>query len=448
MKSTLITHSTVVTLNPQGEVIKDGAVYVEDGRIAWIGPVQELPPVQADEHVDAHDRIVLPGLINAHTHSAYYIMRGVGMDRNLLEWLQETVWPWLIEMDEKDVYLASMLGYVECIKSGTTALIDNQNYPVYHKNHHDTVAQAALDSNLRVTLACGFSDVRFVSPPDFVDTPDEIEAEVSRMIDRWHGVDRLQVAVSPINILYCSEEVIRRAVHVAQEKDVIIHTHVAESKEERDALLEHFGKGYLHVFHDLGALSPAFHSVHSVWLSDEEIELLGQARGTAVYNPTANMLLASGIAPVRKLQEAGVNVALGTDNPNNNNDMLEAMKFGSLLQKVGGDPLAAPAIDVLHMATTHGARALGMEQEIGSLEVGKQADIILVDTLRPHNVPMHDPVATLVYSAQGQDVTDVMVAGEILMRDSQITFIAEHELLNEIQARSEALSERVRAKRN
>jgi 5-methylthioadenosine/S-adenosylhomocysteine deaminase len=444
MRTTLIEHATVVTVDSARRIIVDGSVQVDDDRITWVGRADEWVPCAVDDRLDATGSIVLPGLINAHTHTAYYIMRGRGMDRILLDWLQELVWPWLMAMDAEDVYAASLLGYLECVKSGTTCLIDNQNYPVYNKGNYDAAARAAELSGLRVSFACGFADIRFVSPPDFVDTPEEIEMECRRMIETWHGKGRLKVTVSPINLLYCSEESICRGVAVAGEAGVHFHTHVAESRKEHEALIERLGKGYLEAFADMHALGPRFQSVHSVWISDREIDLLAENGSSVVYNPTANMLLASGIAPIGKLQTAGVNIALGTDNPNNSNDMLEAMKFASLLQKVATlEPLAAPAAEVLEMATINGARALGMQDEIGSLEAGKKADLILVDALRPHNAPMHDPVATLVYSAQGSDVTDVMIDGEWIVRHSVARFVDDHLLVTEVQERAQRLAETI-----
>lgn len=444
MKTTLITHGTIVTVNPNRQVIQDGAILVEDGRIARIEPATVIGNIGADEIIDATGQVVMPGLINAHTHTAYYIMRGLGMDRILLDWLQELVWPWLIAMDEEDAYVASLLGYVECLKSGTTCVIDNQNYPIYKTQNYDAAASAAEKSGLRVTFACGFSDIRFVSPVDFINTPEKIEAECRRMIHAWHGKGKIQVVVSPINLLYCSEESIQRGLKIMRETGVGMHTHVAESKKEFEALRQRFGKGYIEAFHQMGALSNKFHSVHSVWVTDDEIGLLASSGSTVVYNPTANMLLASGVAPITKMQAAGVNVALGSDNPNNNNDMLELMKFAGLLQKVSTlEPLAAPAPVVLEMATINGARALRMESQIGSLEVGKQADIITVNTRCPHNTPLHDPVATLVYSANGGDVRNVLVAGQALLRDGKITFLDEGELVDRAQARAEALRERI-----
>jgi 5-methylthioadenosine/S-adenosylhomocysteine deaminase len=225
-----------------------------------------------------------------------------------------------------------------------------------------------------------------------------------------------------------------------------MHTHVAESKKEREALVERFNKGYIEAFYDFEALSDRFQSVHSVWITDHEIDLLAKTRSNVVYNPTANMLLASGIAPITRLQAAGVNVALGTDNPNNNNDMLELMKFAGLLQKVGTlEPLATPALTVLEMATINGARALHLEDQIGSLEPGKQADIVTVDTQTLHNTPLHDPIATLVYSANGADVRNVLIAGRQLLSNGQITHKNEQDLIHQAQLSADRLRAKVSA---
>ncbi len=444
MNPTLINHGTIITMNPSRQIIRDGGILIERDRITQIGPSQMFDQVKADKVIDATGQIVIPGLINCHTHTAYYIMRGLGMDRILLDWLQDLVWPWLKEMTEEDAYSASLLGYVECLKSGTTCLVDNQNYPKYNPQNYDAAAQAALESELRVTFACGYSDIRFVCPSDFIDTPAGIERECRRMIHTWHGKGEVRVSVSPINLLYCSDESIKIGLQIMSETGTNMHTHVAESKKEFEALYSRFGKGYIEAFHEMGALSDRFQSVHSVWISPDEINLLAQTHANVVYNPTANMLLASGIAPIIQLQKAGVNVGLGTDNPNNNNDMLELMKFAGLLQKVGSlDPLATPASTVLEMATINGAQALHLNDKIGSLEIGKQADIVTVDTRTLHNSPLHDPVASLVYSANGSDVRNVMVAGKLLLKDRQVLNLNELELIQHTQDCADHLSERL-----
>lgn len=448
MRRILLKNGTIVTQNSSRQIINKGSILIEGDRIVQIGPSEEFNDVGVANVIDVTGQIIMPGLVNAHTHTAYYIMRGLGMDRILLDWLQELVWPWLMEMDEHDVYTASLLGYIECLKSGTTCLVDNQNYPKYRPQNYDAAAQAALESGLRVTFACGYSDIRFICPPDFIDTPEGIEKECRRMINTWHGKGSIQVCVSPINLLYCSNESIQRGLRIMVETGTTMHTHVAESQKELEALTSRFGKGYIEAFYDMGALSDRFQSVHSVWISPHEIDLLARTHTNIVYNPTANMLLASGIAPITKLQDAGVNVALGTDNPNNNNDMLELMKFAGLLQKVGTlEPLAVPATSVLDMATINGARALHLDDQIGSLEIGKQADIVTIDTRTPHNTPMHDPIAMLVYSANGSDVRNVLIGGQILLKNGQLVNLDEGYLVQNAQDRASAIIDRLGKKR-
>ncbi len=445
MKSILVRNGTVITMNPKREIIPDGTIMVEGGLITKIGPSPQFEGLSADMIIDATGQLIIPGLVNAHTHTAYFMMRGLGMDRILLDWLVDIVWPWLKEMDEVDVNIASKLGYVECLKSGTTCLIDNQNYPTNKTNNFGAAFEAAKECGLRVTFAFGFSDIRFICPQDFISTPLKIEESCRQQIKDFHQEGLVEVAISPINLLYCSDESIKRTIEIMREFGVCMHSHVAESKQELEAIKERFGqRGYIEAFQSLGALNDHFQAVHAVWISDKEIELIQEYGSHVIYNPTSNMLLASGVAPITKLQSAGVNVALGTDNPNNNNDMIEAMKFAGLLQKVSTfDPLATPAMNVLEMATLNGARALHKQKNIGSLEVGKQADIVTVDMRKPHNSPLLDPVATLVYSSNGGDVTNVIVAGNLLVEDGRVTFLDEQALISEVQERADRIVKKV-----
>jgi 5-methylthioadenosine/S-adenosylhomocysteine deaminase len=448
MERILIHGGTVITMNAARQIIRTGDLLVEGDKIVDIEPAGQLQPNRAHRVIDASDQLVLPGLINCHTHAVDYLMRGLGMDRTVLDWLQDLIWPCLREVTEEDAYYGAMLGYVECLKSGVTSLVDNCNMPAQRASNIDAIAQAAVDAQVRVVVARGYSDTPFVCPPDFLETVDQVVKEYERIISTWHRADsdRVRIWVTPVNLSHCSGESIKAVANVAQEHGLGIHTHVAESKDEREAVVDRFHKGYLETFHDLGVLGPLFHSVHSVWISEEEIDLLAETDASVVYNPTSNMLLASGIAPVARLLSSGVNVALGTDNPNNSNDMLEAMKYAGLLQKVGNlDPLAVPAPAALTMATVAGARALGMNNKIGSLEVGKQADITIVDMRRFHNTPVHDPIANLVYSANGSDVTTVMVGGKVLVEEGKVNFLDEGELMDKVQRRATDLVKRADA---
>lgn len=440
MTTTLVRNGTVVTVNKNREIINNGSILVEDGIITRIGPLDDFSSVNADIIVPADDQIIIPGLINAHTHTGYYMMRGLGMDKSKWDWLKGSIFPWLLQMDQDDAYYASLLGYIECIKSGTTCLVDNQNYPTYNNGNYDAVARAAKKTGLRVTFACGFSDMQFASPSDFIDTAQGIELRSRSIVQNWHGNGNIKVAVSPISLTSCSDQVIRFVANFARENDLIVHTHVAEAREDIDRINERFGGGFIEAFNQLGALNKNFMSVHSVYLTDAEIDLLSMANASVVHCPTANMLLCDGIAPIPELKRANVNIALGTDSPNNNNDMFELMKFACLLTKVHTmDPESITAAVVLEMATINGAKALHMDDRIGSLEVGKRADITFVNARCPRNAPLHDPVAALVYSANGADVSNVMVDGEFLLKDGQVTFLDEMALVDEVQKRAEKI---------
>lgn len=443
----LINNGLVVTQNDSKDIIEDGSIYIVDGIIEKVDKTVNMGYVQADRTIDARGKIVIPGLVNAHTHTGYYMTRGLGMDLDLIDWLKGAIWPWIIAMDEKDAYVASLVGYIECLKSGTTTVFDNQNYPMYNHHLYDAAAQAAVDSKLRVAIAPGFSDYLVASPSDMVNTMDEIYAECKRMISKWHNKGKIKVMLSPINHLFCTREAVEMALKIMRDSDLKMHTHVAESKREHDLFKDRFGMGYIEAFAEIGALNKDFMSVHTIWVSEHEIELIAQNGATVITNPASNMLLASGVAPLTKMLESGVNVALGTDSPNNNNDMFEAMKYANLLQKVSTcDPLAINAQTVFEMATINGARAIGLEDSIGSVEKGKKADLALVDYLQINNAPMHDPISTLVYSARASNVTEVLVDGELLLENGEVTFLDESRLINEVQNRANLIGSRLSGK--
>ncbi len=440
MKKILIKNGIIVTVNPSREIFYDGSILIENGLISWIGKTDDLPTLDTDETISAVGQILIPGLVNAHTHTGYCITRSLGMEKSKWDWLKSSIFPWLLRMGEDETYYASLLGYLECIKSGTTSLVDNQNYATYSNRNYDAAALAAQKTGLRVTYACGFSDIKFSSPSELISTLPEIEKESWRMIQNWHGKGNIRVAMSPISLTSCSDQAIRFMARISRENDLIFHTHVAEAREDIAGINKRFGGGFIEAFNKLGALDKNFMSVHSVYLTPAEVDLLSRANASVVHCPTANMLLCDGIAPIPKFRAANVNIALGTDSPNNNNDMFELMKFACLLTKVYTmDPTSITAADVLEMATINGAKALHIENEIGSLEVGKRADLTFVDYKNPRNSPLHDPVAALVYSANGADVSNVMVDGEFVLRNGKITFLDEVAVVEEVQKRVEII---------
>ena len=446
----LIKHGTILTMDEENRVIEDGALLVEGDRIKAVGTTAELSSSHPSETVlDAQGNLVVPGLINAHTHGLYYLSRGLGMDGSLLDWIRQYIGPFFLEMSEEDAFTGALLSFLENLRLGNTLVVDNFYAPGDRKGNADQVARAAERAGIRAVLArCYVSRVGRL-PVEFVESNDQVVQEYERLIHTWHNRanGRLQVWTAPVTLPSCTPESIVRVHELAEHFGVGLHTHCAETLESVEMVRKQYGKSFVQVFDELGVLGPAFHSVHSVWLSDSELRLLRDAEAQVVHNPVANMLLAEGIAPVPKMRRLGIGVALGTDAPNNSQDMVQSMKAAVLLQRVASlDAGSLSAQDVLRMATIDGARALGMESELGSLEAGKKADIVIVDIHKLHTTPRHDPVSTLVYSCTGSDVDTVIVDGKMLVQHGRLVFHDEQQVLEKAQQVAAGLSHRVQAR--
>jgi 5-methylthioadenosine/S-adenosylhomocysteine deaminase len=448
MTTILITGGTVLTQNIQGQVFDPGYVLVEDDRIAAVGAGQYLPGdepgFQADEVIDASLMAVMPGLVNAHSHLFQTFVRGLADDKPLLQWLEAAIWPVMQAVTEEEMYLASLLGLVENIRSGATSVIDNQ-YIHTNQGNDDAVFRAAKESGIRLKIARGWADMNYHEA--FMETADTVVAELERLLETWHGAEngRLSVESGPVIPWGCSDEAMRRTYALAQEWGVGTHIHTAESEPEVEMLIEQRGLRHAEWLESIGCLGPDTQLVHSVWLSENEIDLVAQREAMIVHCPVSNMYLASGIAPITELRHRGVTIALATDGPGSNNsqDNMEVLKFTACLQKVGRlDAMSLLPEDVLQMATRGGARAMGQEREIGSLEVDKKADIILVDLNAPHIMPVHRAASALVYNANNSDVDTVIVDGRVLMKEKQVLFLDEEALLAECRAANSRLFER------
>lgn len=448
----LIKNGIIITMDGKGRVIKGGALLVEDDKIAAVDKAAKIrAKPKPDKVIDARGKLVIPGLIDAHTHMLGCMVRGLGADMSLLEWLQRHQWPFLANLSEKEVRIGALLGCAEAIKTGSTFVIENYYSTRDRKGNIDEIAKAIERSGIRGLLVRGYHDKDHLTPEVFIEEKEEVVGEYERIIRRWHGASdgRIMAWIGPVNLLFCTLETLAALRELAERYGVGFHTHVAESRREVELVREEFGKGYVEVFNDLGILGPKFHAAHSVWLNDKEIEMLAQTRSKVIHNPESNMYLSSGFAPVPELLNAGVDVALGTDggNCNNNQDMIEAMRVAAFLHKVRSlNPTIICAGDVLKMATINGAKALGLENELGSLEVGKKADIVLVNLKSPHLSPVHDPVASLVYSANGNDVDTTIVDGKILMEEGYLLTLDEENLIEEAQNVAEGLVERAKIK--
>ena len=377
-------------------------VYIEGSRIADLGP-----SVEADQTIDGSDLALLPGLINTHTHAAMTLFRGYADDMELHEWLRERIRPLEQKFQPEDIYWGTRLACLEMIKSGTTSFND-----MYF--HMDQQARAVEDAGIRAVLSEGFIDLM---NPQMGEELLPRSLELIRKVQSMN-CDRITLALGPHALYTVSKESLQKMKEISDEKDLLIHFHLSETKEEVDNCKKEHGKSPVRYLKDIGFLGPRLLAAHSIWLDEQEIGLLAGAGVKVSHNPVSNMKLAVGGAiPYRQMKKAGINVSLGTDGTasNNNLDMFESMKFASLLQKFAfNDPTIMPAEDAFKMATLNGAQALGIDA--GAIEIGKLADLILVDLKSPAFNPNHNLISNVVYSASGSCVDTMICNGKILMQ--------------------------------
>ncbi len=424
--------SALIPMDPPGVVIRDGYVAVEGGRIVSVGRRSSMPPISAEEVVDGRGRVALPGLVNAHTHVAMTLLRGLAPDRPLDEWLRE-VWRAEAEMGPDEVLAGARLGIMEMLLSGTTTFSD-----MYF--HEESVAEAALESGIRAVLSYGMIDA-----PGWERDPDKTDRELReaiRFMEEWHMAagGRIRAAVGPHAPYTCSEHLLRASADLARSRGLRLHIHLSETRREVEEVVERVGRRPPSYLDSLGFLGPNVMAAHGVWLDREEISLLASRGVSVVHCPASNLKLASGIAPVAEMLREGVNVALGTDGPASNDslDMFREMRLAALLQRGARlDSRALTSWDALRMATVNGARALGLDGEIGTLETGKRADVILVDLRRPHLSTHSDLASALVFSATGSDVDTVIVDGRVVVRAGRVTTMDESQV---VEGASEAAS--------
>jgi len=415
----VVTAATVLTVDGADMVLDDAAIAVSDGVITHVGPrSQVLAEVTAAERVDLPGHLLMPGLVNAHTHMSMTMFRGFTDDLDLHTFLGRIVPAEAAMLDASTVGIGTRAAAIESLCGGVTTALDMYFFP-------DAALQAAADAGLRLLSGPVMTDdpgIRALGPDALVDDPDRwLAAHPS--LPGWRPV------IGPHAIYTVGREGLVRAAELSVTHDAIFHTHAAETAVEVQGSLDAHGMRPVEWLDDTGALSPSTVLAHGVHLTDTEIERLSATGTSVAHCPASNLKLGCGVARVPDLLAAGVNVAIGTDGAATSNDldMFMAMRLTALLHKgTTGDPTVVPAHRVLRMATIGGARAMGMEEQLGSLEVGKAADIVAVDLDRPHLQPVFDPMATIVYSAGRGDVTDVWVGGQRVVRDRRPTWLDAH----------------------
>ncbi|MGZ7120206.1 MAG: amidohydrolase family protein, partial [Methanobacterium sp.] len=375
--------------------------------------------------------VLMPGIVNTHTHLSMNLLRGLADDLPLDTWLNDYIWPVEANLTGDYCYAGALLACVEMIKSGTTTFNDMYFFM-------DHVARAVDEAGLRGMLCHGMIDLG-----DEEKRKAEFK-ETMRIIQNCHNTaeGRIKVAFGPHAAYTCSEELLRWVREKADKMGLKIHMHVSETEFEVQQVREAHGSRPFEYLDEIGFLGDDLIAAHAVWLSDKEIEIIKEENVSLSHNPASNMKLASGVSPVSRLISSGVNVSLGTDGAasNNNLDMIEEMKIAALLQKVNNmDSTVLPAQKVFEMATTGGAKALGLQDEIGTIEVGKKADLVLLNMETPHLTPFRHPVSHLVYAANGSDVDTVICNGQILMKNKELEVLDETEVIKLAEDAAEEL---------
>jgi 5-methylthioadenosine/S-adenosylhomocysteine deaminase len=437
----VITGGGVVTMDPARRILSPGAVAIDGRDIVAVGTPEAIArQFSAAETIDAAGAIVLPGLVNTHTHAPMVMYRGLADDLALMDWLQKYIFPAEAKtVSPEMVRVGTRLAALEMIQSGTTTFADMYYF-------EDEIARATKAAGLRAVL--GQSVIGFPVPD--AKTPADGLARAEAFIKACAGDDLITPALAPHSPYTVDEPTLRAVRDLAARYKAPILIHLAETGDEVTIIRERYKMTPAAWLESIGLLGPSVVAAHGVWLTDEDIEILKRTGTSVSHNPESNMKLASGAAPVPKYLKAGVTVGLGTDGAASNNDldMFEAMRQAAFLHKhVSRDPQAVPATAALEMATILGARALGLDKTIGSIEVGKRADLIVVAMDGARQTPMYNPISHLVYVTHGDDVRTTVVNGRVLMRDRRMRTLDERVVLADARALAAKVRDAVAATR-
>ena len=448
----LLKNGIIVTVNPDREVLFHGAVAVQGNKIVDVGESAALEAKYPDaaQVTDLEGKIVFPGFVNTHNHLFQTLLKGLGDDMVLKDWLETMTFPAATNLTREDCYLAAMLGCMEGLHSGITTMLDYM-YPHPTGELSDGVINAMRELGIRGILGRGCMDTgaQFGVHPGIMQDVDTIEKDLRRLFETYHNSEngRIKIWVAPAAMWSNSRPLLEMLWRVTNEYKSGFTVHISETPFDRDAAEELHGKPDAELLEEMGIVGPNVLMVHCCYLTDKDIAMARKYDMKVSHNVCSNQYLSSGVADVPKMLRNGITVSLGVDGAASNNaqDMVELMKFTALQHKVATrDPLAMTAEKVLEMATIDGARALGMEDEIGSLEVGKKADLVIFDPVEcPKAIPMHNPVSTLVYSASMKNIVGAMVDGKVVMENGVITTVKdEKEIYRRVQKCAEDLCER------
>lgn len=437
MATLLIKNATVITMNATRDVVEKD-IFIDGSRIAAMGT--GLAEV-ADEVIDATGRVVMPGIIQSHVHLTQTLFRGLADDMELLDWLKKRIWPMEAAHTYESNAISTRLGAAELIRGGTTALVDMGTV-----QHTEAIFETVRDVGLRGMFGKCMMDCGSDVPSGLREQPDASLKQSEKLLNKWHNAaqGRISYAFAPRFAVSCSQQLMERVRDSARCHGVSIHTHASENRDEVALVRKAHGMGNIAYFHSLGMTGPKLILAHCIWLDEGDMELLASTGTHVVHCPASNMKLASGIAPVPEMLDKGINVGIGCDGApcNNNLDPFIEMRHAALIHKARLlSPTTMPAMRVLEMATLNGAKVLGLEDQLGSLEVGKLADIAILDFSRLRSSPTHgrDPVALAVYEATSHNVTHTIVNGRVLLREGRHTTLDVPETIQEAERCSASL---------
>jgi 5-methylthioadenosine/S-adenosylhomocysteine deaminase len=431
----LIRNGIVVTMNDAFDIV-EGDVHVRAGRIAGVGNVSA--DTHAETTIDADGALVLPGFIQTHIHLCQTLFRGLADDLPLLAWLSERVWPLEAAHDDKTLRAAARLAASELLLGGTTSVLTMETV-----HGTDAVFDALVPTGLRAVVGKCMMNARGREPARLYQPAAEAIDESLALHARWHGAanGRLRAALAPRFAISCTRELLEATAAASEAQGLIVHTHASEQREEIDLVRSLTGLDNIGYLASLGLANDRLCAAHCVWATEAEQRVLAERQVKVLHCPGSNLKLGSGIAPVVEMRARGIHVSLGTDGAacNNNLDMFQEMRLAATLQAMRLGPGTLPARDVVRMATREGAIALGLDQEIGSIEIGKKADLIIVGAGAVHQQPGRDPYSTVVYASRPSDVRATIVDGEIVARDGQLSWADKHDVASDAAAAARQL---------
>jgi 5-methylthioadenosine/S-adenosylhomocysteine deaminase len=438
MSDSLFIHNATIVTMDAGNRIFTGDVLIEGTRIAAVGQglagrASERADETSHEIIDASGRVLLPGLVQTHIHLCQTLFRGAADDLALIDWLKRRIWLMEAAHTFDSLYASARLGIAEMIRGGTTSALTMETV-----NHTEAVFKAVEETGFRATVGKCMMDKGDGVPAALHEETAASVAESLQLLERWHGAasGRIRYCFAPRFALSCTRGLLEEVARLARERGVLVHTHASENRDEVEMVERETGLSNIDYLNAVGLAASHVVLAHCVQVSDGEMAILKQTGAHVAHCPSSNLKLGSGIARIAEMLERGISVTLGADGAacNNRLDMFTEMRTAALLQKALHGPEALPALTVLRMATMDGARALGLADEIGSIETGKRADLVLLNLDKLHTTPRPDVVSTIVYAAEPSNVETVLIDGRIVLRDGRLTTMDEREIIENAQA--------------